>query len=200
MPRPSQELKILEAALACFAEHGYDGTRIKQIAQRAGVSEGALYRHYPSKEAVARALFIEHMGDLGRATAAVVAQPLPVEARLGRCAQQLLERYRTSTSAILFVLQQKPQLFGEIPPGFIWPLDALEQLIAEGQREGSLREGQPNLLAAIFLGCLVRPLLVAEYADPGALDLLHTTAHDRTIVAAALAAMARPAAPEAPNE
>lgn len=200
MPRPSQELKILDAALACFAEHGYDGTRIKQIAQRAGVSEGALYRHYPSKEAVARALFIEHMGELGRAAAEIVALPLATPARLERCVALLLARYRANPAAMLFVLQQKPQLFGEIPPGFLWPLDMLERLMVEGQRDGSVRAGQPNLLAAMFLGCLVRPLLVAEYADPGALDLLRTTDHDRTIVAAALAAVARPSAPEAPDD
>ncbi len=51
MPRPSQEDTILTAALSCFAELGYDATRIKHIATHAGVSEGALYRHYPSKEA-----------------------------------------------------------------------------------------------------------------------------------------------------
>ena len=53
MPRPSRESEILDAALACFAERGYDGTRVRHIAQRAGVSEAALYRHHPSKEAVA---------------------------------------------------------------------------------------------------------------------------------------------------
>jgi len=57
MPRPSQEAKILDAALSCFAKLGYDATRIKHIAETADVSEAAIYRHYVSKEALAEALF-----------------------------------------------------------------------------------------------------------------------------------------------
>ncbi|HEX2909750.1 MAG TPA: TetR family transcriptional regulator, partial [Chloroflexia bacterium] len=33
MPRPSQENKILEAALYCFAQKGYDGTTIRHMAE-----------------------------------------------------------------------------------------------------------------------------------------------------------------------
>ena len=64
MPRPSQENKILEAALQCFADLGYEGTRTRHIAERAGVAESALYRHYASKEAIAQVLFQQHCQDL----------------------------------------------------------------------------------------------------------------------------------------
>ena len=62
LPRPSQKDKILQAALECFAELGYDDTRVRHVADRAGVSEGALYRHYPSMEALAQELYAHHFG------------------------------------------------------------------------------------------------------------------------------------------
>jgi AcrR family transcriptional regulator len=47
---------ILSAATMMFAEHGFDGTRTLQIAQAAGVSEALLYRHFPSKLSLYRAV------------------------------------------------------------------------------------------------------------------------------------------------
>ena len=41
--------RLLQAAADVFAERGYDGTRVADIATAAGVSNGALYAHFPSK-------------------------------------------------------------------------------------------------------------------------------------------------------
>lgn len=41
--------RLLRAAAEAFAEHGYDGTRVADIAAAAGVSNGALYAHFGSK-------------------------------------------------------------------------------------------------------------------------------------------------------
>lgn len=62
MSRPSQKALILDAALSCFAEQGFHGTRVKHIADRAGVAESALYRHFPSKEAMAQELYAGFIG------------------------------------------------------------------------------------------------------------------------------------------
>lgn len=42
--------KILDAALVCFAENGYKGTNLRDLAAGMGLSKSALYRHYESKE------------------------------------------------------------------------------------------------------------------------------------------------------
>jgi AcrR family transcriptional regulator len=58
---------LLDAGAALFAEHGYDATTMTQIAQRAGASIGSLYQFFPSKEALAEALFgryAEHVAAL----------------------------------------------------------------------------------------------------------------------------------------
>ena len=48
--------KILTAAAACFAEKGYAGCSVQDIAERAGVSKGALYVYYSSKEEIFKAM------------------------------------------------------------------------------------------------------------------------------------------------
>ena len=43
---------IIEAAWPLFAQNGFNGTSVRNIAKVAGVSEGLLYKHFPSKEAL----------------------------------------------------------------------------------------------------------------------------------------------------
>jgi len=53
--------ELLDAGAALFAELGYDATTMTQIAQRAGASIGSLYQFFPSKEALAEALFSRYV-------------------------------------------------------------------------------------------------------------------------------------------
>ena len=48
--------KILDEALVMFAENGYKGTNLRDLAARLGLSKSALYKHYTSKEAIWDAL------------------------------------------------------------------------------------------------------------------------------------------------
>ncbi len=51
MPRwePDAQLRLETAALDLFAEHGYDGTTVADIAQRAGLMQRSFFRYFPDK-------------------------------------------------------------------------------------------------------------------------------------------------------
>ncbi len=51
--------RILDAALQCFVESGYEQTTIAAIRERSGVSNGALFHHFPTKEAIVDALYVD---------------------------------------------------------------------------------------------------------------------------------------------
>ncbi len=59
---PEREKRILSAAADLIAHYGYDKTSVEEIAQAAGVSKGAIYLHFKSKEALFEALLL-HEGD-----------------------------------------------------------------------------------------------------------------------------------------
>ena len=48
--------EILDAALAVFGEQGFAQARVEDIAKRAGLSKGAVYLYFPSKDAMLNAL------------------------------------------------------------------------------------------------------------------------------------------------
>ncbi|GLK73063.1 TetR/AcrR family transcriptional regulator [Ancylobacter dichloromethanicus] len=51
--------RVLDAAIACFTRAGFHGTSMQQICAEAGMSPGALYRYFPSKEAIIIAIVDE---------------------------------------------------------------------------------------------------------------------------------------------
>ena len=55
--------EILDAALACFGERGYEGTTIEEIRARSGASVGSIYHHFGGKDQIADALYVEALRD-----------------------------------------------------------------------------------------------------------------------------------------
>jgi AcrR family transcriptional regulator len=51
--------KLMAAAAAAFAESGLEA-QVEDIARRAGVGVGTVYRHFPTKEALVEALAVQH--------------------------------------------------------------------------------------------------------------------------------------------
>src|SRR5262249_41876712 len=66
--------RILEAAREAFAESGLD-VGVEEIARRAGVGKGTLYRRFPTKEALVRAIFEDMLAELERLVDEVAAIP-----------------------------------------------------------------------------------------------------------------------------
>lgn len=54
--RNGQRQRILDAALACFSRDGFHGASMQKICAEAGMSPGALYRYFPSKESLIAAI------------------------------------------------------------------------------------------------------------------------------------------------
>jgi AcrR family transcriptional regulator len=73
---------IEEAASALFAEHGYSGTRLEDIAAAADVTKQLLYQHFPSKKALHMALLAKHRDELLAGLAQEMATPGPLAERL----------------------------------------------------------------------------------------------------------------------
>lgn len=62
---------ILDAAEAVFAEHGFEATKVQQIAERAGLSMGTIYSIFPGKQELYEAILGQHGADLLRLLRAV---------------------------------------------------------------------------------------------------------------------------------
>ena len=49
---PDKEIRIINAAINIFSEKGFESTRTREIAERAGIAEGTIFRYFPTKDAI----------------------------------------------------------------------------------------------------------------------------------------------------
>ena len=62
---PEKEQKILEAAIDVFSERGFSGSTTSEIAKRAGVAEGTIFRYFKTKKDILRGVLIQMLNLAG---------------------------------------------------------------------------------------------------------------------------------------
>jgi AcrR family transcriptional regulator len=72
MPRPARERQMLDVAERVFAERGYQGTSMDEIAERCGVSKPMLYEYFGSKDGLLRAAIARARTELHETTRAAI--------------------------------------------------------------------------------------------------------------------------------
>ncbi|MFM9377173.1 TetR/AcrR family transcriptional regulator [Gordonia sp. VNK21] len=118
----------LAAALAAFAEHGYHGTSVRDIAARAGLSVPGLYHHYPSKQSLLQGLCEITMMDLLRRS----------QEALDEAGQDPVRRFDALTESLLrFHMFRREQAF--VASTEIRSLDAGYREIYVGHRDRQQR-------------------------------------------------------------
>ncbi len=151
---PTTRDRLLEAARELFTTAGYHATTTPILAKRAGVAEGTIYRHFPSKQALLNAAYQETQrwgGTIVREAA--VGKGIAVGERLGRIGRYWLERAEREPARLRLLLGWRlPQELDEPSRAAAAELRVgLEHLIALGKQEGSVRAGVVELWTAVWL-------------------------------------------------
>ncbi len=152
--------RILDAAAACFASRGFSGTTTREVAERAGITEAGLYRHFDSKEALYRAIIDRKM----RTPDLLASLGGAIERRddaavLGGLARGILERGLGDPDfiRILFFTALEghalAQSFFEARVRRV--RDFLAEYLKRRIAEGALRDVDPLLAAGAFVGMVV---------------------------------------------
>src|SRR3954471_16792612 len=170
MARPSRQQEIREAALSCFARLGYEGTRVRHIADEAGVSEAALYRHWKSKEALAASVFSDGMRRYAAGLEEAAGTGAAARERLAAVIHRMLHMYHDEPNLSVFLIEAQSRFIAALPPRFPYPLHVVERVVKAGQRAKEIKPGDSRLIAAIALGCVTRPILVSRYSKQWELE------------------------------
>ena len=103
--------RVLAAAKACFAEHGAEVT-MDEVASRAGVGTGTLYRRFPSRAALVQSLYDEAVEQVSAEAAALATHTDAWEALVRWCGAyvDLLATKRTLLAELAPLLDRQPEL------------------------------------------------------------------------------------------
>ena len=130
---------LIAAALAAFTEHGADDTSLDEIARRAGVGIGTLYRHFPNRQALVEAVYRDQVADLCTAARERAAAAPPARA-LEDWLRDLLAfaaTKRNLTSAIMTIPDGKRSEVAVSCSAMV--RDAASGLLTQAQRSGEIR-------------------------------------------------------------
>jgi TetR/AcrR family fatty acid metabolism transcriptional regulator len=142
--------RILEAAVRVFADHGYHGSRVGDIAADAGVAHGLLYHYFASKEDVLRTLFAENWGELIARLRAVEASEEPAPDKLAGIAKIVLRTWRNDPALVTVMVREvaRSPLIQDRVDEVREAFAIVQRVIEQGQREGAFRPDLDARLAS----------------------------------------------------
>jgi AcrR family transcriptional regulator len=181
--------RIEMEAVKLFARKGIDATSVRDIAQAAGVAEGALYRHYPSKEALAREVFLDHYAALAVDVLAIGIGEAPFELRVAALVQRFAALFDDNQALFTFILVDQHRHLREVPAApEVNAVEAVKLVFVRAMEAGEIPNGDAELITALTLGAVVQPAIFRMY---GRLDQPlrdHVSAITRAVLAIAGAA------------
>lgn len=165
--------RLIRAALELFTTRGYHDTTTAQIAKKAGIAEGTIYRHFASKQH-----FVNELYRAAQRWAANLVQETArdpdagtIRARLTAVALGLVDGAAHETAIVqLGLLEPLASVLDDESRKSAREFRlALERLIAEGKAQGSVRTGAVEIWAAVWLATLSHALakIVAGDWKPG---------------------------------
>lgn len=153
---------ILEAAEQVFAERGFHGARIQDIAEQARIAVGTVYNHFEQKEDVLRALLEERSEELFAEFAPLPTDPADFEGKLAARFTRMLRHIQRHHSFL--VVAAENGLFAKTAAGALGGKRvkhierfraSLRELVEEGLASGELEPHDPTHLT-LFLGGMLR--------------------------------------------
>jgi AcrR family transcriptional regulator len=153
--------RLLAAAAAAFAEHGADDVSLEEIARRAGVGIGTLYRHFPVRKALLEAVYKDQVDGLDALAAKLLVAESPGEA-LGDWMRAFVAFGRTKrslSSALVQTIGRNSELMSACSMILRGRTD---ELLGRAQRAG---EARPEVQTADIFR-LTHGLIMATEIEP----------------------------------
>ena len=161
--RDERREKILASALLLFATKGLAATRISDIAEKTGMSQGLVYHYYKSKEEIFVELIDGAMTKMNEA--ALNLEKLPVSARekVVLAVEGLLKGFETnaSTTSYYFLITQTAlaDAYPEEAKEIIRTqndvkYDVMVRIFKQGQADGTIKNYDPQQMATQFFSAI----------------------------------------------
>jgi len=162
--------RLVRAALELFTTQGYHDTTTGQIARKAGVAEGTIYKHFQSKQHLLNELYRGAARWAARAAEEADGGPGPVRDRLQALAQRLVAGAAQDPAVMqLYFVDRVGSLLDDKSRDAGREFHtALERLLARGKSDGVIRPGAAEVWAGVWLAVIRQALervLARDWAE-----------------------------------
>jgi AcrR family transcriptional regulator len=161
--------EVLDAALELFTEQGFAKTTVDQVARRAGLSKGAVYLYFSSKEALLEGLVTRAIKPISTSVfegiASYKGDPRPVLARFLRLVAQVMAEEKTRAVPLIVFREApaNPAIAALFRTAVLdRSLPAMVSLLTQGVEGGYIRPVDPELTARTVIGPVLAHVLLSE--------------------------------------
>jgi TetR/AcrR family fatty acid metabolism transcriptional regulator len=142
--REDKRRRIIDAAVKVFAEKGFFGAKVSEIADAAGVADGTIYLYFKSKDDILISLFQEKMSEIVKQLQAILSELPDPETKMRRYVIEhlkLVARQPELMQVLTVELRQSARFIKEYSPkAFARYLAVIGMIIEEGQKAGVFRK------------------------------------------------------------
>jgi len=164
----SAKPRIERAALEIFVERGVDAATTKLIAARSGVSEGAIYRHWKSKDELALGLFMATHRRLSDLIAVNAEQAKDIRARAAAVVRAYCTVADEDWLLFSFHLLHLHHFLPYYQEDGRDPVTRVESLVKRAMIDTELPPGDPRVIAAMAIGVITQTAQNKAYGRLGA--------------------------------
>ena len=167
--------KLLQSAMKLFSEAGYDATGVAEICATAGVSKGAFYHHFETKQAVFLQLLEDWLRDVDADLLAALGEAPTVVEGLLRMAARTRGVFSAADGRLSILLEfwaqarKDPVVWQRTTAPFRRYRDIFAGIIRRGTEEGTLAPIDPDLAAqalmSLALGVILQGVLDPKGAE-----------------------------------
>ena len=160
--RPGHDLaSVLAVAVELFNERGYDGTSMRDLADRLGIAKSAIYHHVAGKEELLSLALDRALGGLATVTSRARALPAPAVERLEYLVRGSVEVLEAESPYVTLLLRVRGNT--DIERAALDKRRAFDrfvaELVAEAVRDGDIRPDADAMITARLLFGLVNSIV-----------------------------------------
>jgi AcrR family transcriptional regulator len=186
--KPRKE-EILDVATRLFAERGYEGTSMNDVAERVGMRKASLFYHFATKDALYEAVLDRLVASLQVALEAIYVSSGTFEDRLDAVTETLVTVLASHPYAARLLLREAmdwgPVIRGKLLDRILLVLEAGAAWLRAGQEQGAFVEGDPKQLVLSSMGLHFLPFALGQLVE----RYMGTDVFDPAFVAARMKAL-----------
>ena len=173
--------RIEEAATKLFVARGITETSVRDITREVGISEGALYRHFESKDDLVWQTFEANYTSFARELEALAARESGARQKIGAMIRGFCRAHDDNPTLFNFLVFVQHGQLSKLAADAPTPVTVMRAVIVRAMQDGDIPAQDPDLATALVLGAVLQPATFAAY---GRIALKLAPVSDRLVSAA----------------
>jgi AcrR family transcriptional regulator len=155
--------RIEQAAIRLFVEQGVAETSVRDLARAVDISEGALYRHFVSKNELVWAVFERRYVEFAARLDALAQAEKTARGKLAAMIRGFCHAHDEDPTLFRFLLFVQHGQLSKLAPGTPTPVDVVRAVLERGIASKEIPDQHPDFATALVFGIVLQPVTFAAY-------------------------------------